>query len=137
MTQNKNEELTVKTEFTRENIVPLKNAIKKAVNEYANENFPNGQGDVYLLLSSLGLVAFDVAFQTLSYDKGEKEAELLEEQMRQLVRNYIKTTNETRRDIHMKTATEIMAAAQFLSFISEYYARRRDEAIKILKQEKS
>lgn len=127
--------MTNKTAFNTEDIISLKKEIIKTVTKHAQEHYPNGSGDIYLLLATLGQVAYEFAYRVLPNDK--EDAQLSKEEMKILVQKYIEVSDETRKEIKPKIASEIMAASHFVSIISEYYARRRNEVIEELRRRES
>lgn len=123
-------ETTYETQFTKENILALKNAVNKAVNEYAEKEIEGGKIDIFVILASLNQAAYEVVLR--AFPKDDDDAKMAHDQMKVIADKMIKTIDEIRPDLESKAMSELLATTHVSSIIAEFYARRRDDYLKNL-----
>lgn len=120
------------TQFTKENIIALKNAINKGINTYAEEN--NLKLDIYVILAALQQSAYEVMIRTFTKDK--EEAEQVIQKMQDVAKIQLETLDKNREENKTGGLEEILGVIHTASLISEWYARRRDKFMELLEQQK-
>lgn len=126
-------ENTYEQQFTKENIQEVSTAIKKAIETFTKEEYKYERMDLFLLIASLGQVAYEWSLKGLSPDEAHAKKSMDEGLV--IGDKLIRLLDENRSDMKPTPTAELLSAAHVLSILSEFYARRRDEVIEKIRQE--
>lgn len=126
-------ENTYEQQFTKENIQEVSTAIKKAIETYTKEEYKHDRMDLFLLIASLGQVAYELSLKGLSPDEAHAKKAMDEGLV--ISDKIIRLLDENRDELKPTPTGEMLSAAHILSILSEFYARRRDEIIEKIGQE--
>ncbi len=121
------------TQFTKEMIVNLKNAINMAVNEYASKEVEGGKLDIFVILAALNQAEYELVLR--SFPQDDNEAQKAHDEMLLIADKQIKLIDDTRKEHNTKAMSELLATTHVSSVLAEFYARRRDEYIEKMEKE--
>lgn len=117
------------TQFTKENIMMLKDHINSSINTYSDEK--GEKLDIFLILASLQQSAYEIIVR--NFPETQEQVKQLTDQMTMISDQMLKKVDEIRAEHKTPAAAEMMAFVHSISIISEFYARRRDDVIDKLK----
>lgn len=132
--ENEKEVLDYQSQFTKDNILELKNGINKGINTYADENLPEGEKlDVFVILTALQQAAFELIVRTFPKDDDDAKAAI--DKMKVVADKQLQLIDEARKEFDTRAVEELLATIHTTSIVSEFYANRRDDYLKTLAEQ--
>lgn len=124
---------TYETQFTKENILDLKNAINRGINTYAEEEMNGEKLDLFVILSALQQASYELVMRSMPAN--DEEAKKAYGEMTVVANKILTTIDENRKELGTRAIDEILGSIHAASILGEFYVRRRDEALKKLQDQ--
>jgi hypothetical protein len=121
------EKSTYQTQFTADNILELKDAINKGINDYVVNDRDGQKLDLFVIITALQQAAYEVIMRSMPAN--DTEARKSVDEMKVVADKIIDLVDTNRKEMETKPMTEILATIHSTSLVTEFYARRRDEAL--------
>lgn len=130
MAENK---IKVESQFTKENILALKDSINASINTYVETQMNGQKLDLFLILASLEQAAFEVVMRSMPADNDD--AKKAHDEMKQVADVIVSAVDANRKEVKTRSIAELLGTIHATSIVAEFYARRRDEYIAELQKQ--
>ena len=135
MAETEQKQSNFESPFNADNIVQLKDAINKAINDHAVETTEKGKLDIFVILAALSQASYEVTVRTFPKDK--EESKKSHDEMKLIADKLIREMDSIRKEHDTSMTGELLAPVHAHSITAEFYARRRDEYIQGLQDVQS